>query len=99
MTKVQRCGDVVIYKQYSQSEIRSCGFLLARSIFHCLDFSCVRLILRPCDLHEPGMTHIVLAADANQGTEMPKTKRPCYEGVHVAVESAVHDGTYWLLFE
>lgn len=44
-------------------------------------------------------THSTPAADANQGVEMPKMKRPCYEGVHVAVESAVHDGTYWLLFE
>lgn len=31
--------------------------------------------------------------------DVPQTKRPCYEGVHVAVEPLVHDGTYWLLFK
>lgn len=29
----------------------------------------------------------------------PSPKRSCYEGVHVAVEQAVDDGSYWHLFE
>ncbi|CAE7943046.1 unnamed protein product [Symbiodinium necroappetens] len=29
----------------------------------------------------------------------PSPKRSCYEGVHVAVEQAVADGSYWQLFE
>ncbi|CAE7204950.1 unnamed protein product [Symbiodinium natans] len=29
----------------------------------------------------------------------PSPKRSCYEGVHVAVEEAVHDGSYWHLFK
>ncbi|CAE7767436.1 unnamed protein product [Symbiodinium pilosum] len=31
--------------------------------------------------------------------EQPSPKRSCYEGVHVAVEQAVHDGSYWHLFD
>lgn len=40
-------------------------------------------------------------AEALRGiqTSAPQWKRPCYEGVHVAVESMVADGSYWGLFE